>query len=170
MKRKIQFALLNLIGAQSSENAWMNFREQDLHRDVFRLNFWHMVCLIPDFLSEWWTPSYSYLFGGVGYGPDTVESNGTDSSNSSEILVTSTKQPFEVNYNPDVAPRDKSNLKKFADSDFQDLNAFVSSECGKYSEELQSKKNLRFHHNQWSRWPRPGPGVTLEGLVFNFLP
>ena len=89
------------------------------------------------------------MFGGVGYGPDKAVSNGTDSSNSSEILFyLPTKQTFEVNYNPDVAPRDKSNLKKFADSDFQDLNAFVSSECGKYSEELQSKKNLRFHHNK----------------------
>lgn len=40
MKRKIYFVLLNAIGAQSSnDNIWMNFREQDLHRDVFIFNF-----------------------------------------------------------------------------------------------------------------------------------
>ena len=146
MKRKIQFALLNLIGAQSSNDGWMNFREQDLHRNVFRLNFRLTQGIYRTFCKECWIPPQSYLFGGYGYGPDTAVSNGTDSSNSSEILVTSTPQTFEVNYNPDVAPRDKSKLKKFADSDFQDLDAFVSSECGKYSEELQSKKKPSFHH------------------------
>ena len=40
MKRKIYFVLLNAIGAQSSnDNIWVNFREQDLHRDVFIFNF-----------------------------------------------------------------------------------------------------------------------------------
>ena len=145
MKRKIQFALLNLIGAQSSDDGWINFREQDLHRNVLRLNFRHTHVRYRTFCKEFWTPSQSYLFGGVGYGPDTAVENGTDPT-----LFTSTKQTFTSNYNPDVAPRDKSKLKKFADSDFQDLDAFVSSECGKYSDELQSKINLRFHHSLWS--------------------
>ena len=91
----------------------------------------HNLCCI--------TPQ-SYLFGGVGYGPDTddsLDSNGTDSSNATDPTL----QTFQVNYNPDVAPRDKSKLKKFADTDFKDLDAFVASECGKYSQELESKKN-----------------------------
>ena len=136
MKRKIYFVLLNAIGAQSSnDNIWMNFREQDLHRDVFIFNFWRLKIV----KYTWWTIWQSYLFGGVGYGPDIDDSNGTDSSNASQTL-----QTFQVNYNPDVAPRDKSKLKKFADSDFSDLDAFVASECGKYSQELESKKIFRF--------------------------
>ena len=79
----------------------------------------------------------SYLFGGVGYGPD-MTNNETD-SNGTEYEYIPTQQTFENSYNPDVAPRDKRKLKNFEDSNFQDLDAFVTSECGKFSQELESK-------------------------------
>ena len=66
-----------------------------------------------------------YLFGGDGYGPDTDQN---------AVL-----QKFEVNYNPQVAPRDKRNLEDLRDSDFVDLNEFVTKECTKYQFRLQSK-------------------------------
>ena len=69
----------------------------------------------------------SYLFGGYGYGPDV---NGTDEN--AEL------QKFEVNYNPQVAPRDKRLLFYLEDSDFTDLDDFVTKECAKYKHELQS--------------------------------
>ena len=78
----------------------------------------------------------SYLFGGVGYGPD-IASNKTDSDETEYIA---TLQTFQNSYNPDVAPRDKRHLKNLEDSNFQDLDAFVTSECGKFSQELESKQ------------------------------
>ena len=39
-------------------------------------------------------------------------------------------------------------MKKFADSDFSDLDAFVASECGKYSQELESKKKNIFLYKE----------------------
>ena len=78
----------------------------------------------------------SYLFGGVGYGPD-IASNKTDSDETEYIA---TLQTFQNSYNPDVAPRDKRHLKNLEDSNFRDLDAFVTSECGKFSQELESKQ------------------------------
>ena len=133
IRSKLYFALLNLYSAQfTDDNLWMNFREQDLHRHVIVYDTSMLAFIMAR------TPSLgviehqkSYLFGGVGYGPDDPDSNGTDTN--------ATLQTFEINYNADVAPRDKRKLKNLEDSNFQDLDAFVTSECGKYSEELESK-------------------------------
>ena len=67
-----------------------------------------------------------------------MANNETD-SNGTEYEYIATQQTFENSYNPDVAPRDKRKLKNFEDSNFQDLDAFVTSECGKFSQELESK-------------------------------
>ena len=67
-----------------------------------------------------------------------MANNETD-SNGTEYEYIATQQTFENSYNPDVAPRDKRKLKNLEDSNFQDLDAFVTSECGKFSQELESK-------------------------------
>ena len=50
-KSKVYFALLNFLGVQSADDLWVNFREQDLHRKVFRI-FLRVLSKSDWFLSD----------------------------------------------------------------------------------------------------------------------
>ena len=49
-KSKVFFVLLNFLGVQSTHDIWINFREQDLHRTMFR--FFASLSKSNQFLSD----------------------------------------------------------------------------------------------------------------------